>query len=130
MSSYLVTGGAGFIGSHLATELVARGHRVRVLDNLSTGHRHNLAHLSGVEFIEGDCADLEACVHAVQGMAPVVLEMVQDFVLGEFDTSRGRQQAIGTVFRQVVEQPLAGLAGVAADGGEILGGDGDFHWYP
>ncbi len=68
MSSYLVTGGAGFIGSHLATELVARGHRVRVLDNLSTGHLHNLAHLSGVEFVEGDCADLEACVHAVQGM--------------------------------------------------------------
>lgn len=68
MSHYLVTGGAGFIGSHLATELVERGHRVRVLDNLSTGHRHNLAHLPDVELIEGDLADLDACVGAVKGI--------------------------------------------------------------
>ncbi|MGE3956285.1 MAG: SDR family oxidoreductase [Vicinamibacterales bacterium] len=68
MSHYLVTGGAGFIGSHLATELVRRGHRVRVLDNLSTGHRHNLAHLPDVEFLEGDLADLDACVQAVRGI--------------------------------------------------------------
>ncbi|MBS1817781.1 MAG: SDR family oxidoreductase [Acidobacteria bacterium] len=68
MSLYLVTGGAGFIGSHLATELVQRGHRVRVLDNLSTGHRRNLAHLPAVDFLEGDLADIEACRQAVQGV--------------------------------------------------------------
>ena len=56
MSSYLVTGGAGFIGSHLAEELVRRGERVRVVDSLITGHRKNLAHLPGVEFLEGDLA--------------------------------------------------------------------------
>lgn len=72
MSHYLVTGGAGFIGSHLATELVARGHRVRVLDNLSTGHRHNLAHIPQVEFVEGDLADLEACQRAVEGIEYVL----------------------------------------------------------
>ena len=46
MSTYLVTGGAGFIGSHIATALVERGDEVRVLDNLSTGKRENLAHLA------------------------------------------------------------------------------------
>jgi nucleoside-diphosphate-sugar epimerase len=68
MSHYLVTGGAGFIGSHLTEALVRRGHAVRVLDNLSTGKRRNLEHINGVEFIEGDLADLSACVRAVQGI--------------------------------------------------------------
>src|SRR5438128_8775473 len=57
MASYLVTGGAGFIGSHLAAELVRRGHRVRVVDSLVTGKRCNLDHVSDVDFVEGDLAD-------------------------------------------------------------------------
>src|SRR5262249_44707832 len=68
MSTYLVTGGAGFIGSHLSEELVRRGHRVRVLDSLITGKRRNLAHLPAVEFIEGDIADIETCRKAVEGV--------------------------------------------------------------
>jgi nucleoside-diphosphate-sugar epimerase len=68
MSTYLVTGGAGFIGSHLAEELLRRGHHVRVLDNLSTGKRRNLEHLPAVDFIEGDLADRSACEQAVQGV--------------------------------------------------------------
>ena len=67
-TSYLVTGGAGFIGSHLVETLLRRGHRVRVLDNLSTGKRANLAGCAGAEFIEGDCADPEAARRAVRGM--------------------------------------------------------------
>jgi UDP-glucose 4-epimerase len=55
MSRFLVTGGAGFIGSHLCEALVAAGHSVRVLDDLSTGHRRNLP--SGVELLQGDVAD-------------------------------------------------------------------------
>jgi nucleoside-diphosphate-sugar epimerase len=67
MSAYLVTGGAGFIGSHLVDALVERGDRVRVVDNLITGRRENLAHLGGIEFIEGDLADPAVARRAVAG---------------------------------------------------------------
>ena len=68
MPSYLVTGGAGFIGSHLSEELVRRGHSVRVADNLSTGKRQNLAHLPDVELVEGDLADMAFAARVVEGM--------------------------------------------------------------
>lgn len=69
MSKYLVTGGAGFIGSHIATALVERGEKVRVLDNLSTGKRANLDHLAGrVEFVEGDLQDRAAVERALDGI--------------------------------------------------------------
>jgi UDP-glucose 4-epimerase len=63
---FLVTGGAGFIGSHIAEALVRRGDRVRVFDNLSTGKRANLA--AGVEFMEGDLVDPDAVARAVAGV--------------------------------------------------------------
>lgn len=69
---YLVTGGAGFIGSHIAEELVRRGERVRVVDSLITGHRRNLAHLPSVEFIEGDLADVDVARRAVAGVSYVL----------------------------------------------------------
>lgn len=65
MSTYLVTGGAGFIGSHLVHALVARGERVRVVDNLSTGLLDNLP--PAVEFIEGDLADKACATESVRG---------------------------------------------------------------
>jgi nucleoside-diphosphate-sugar epimerase len=66
---YLVTGGAGFIGSHIAEELVKRGERVRVIDNFSTGKRENLESFIGdIEFIEGDLRDQEASARAVDGV--------------------------------------------------------------
>lgn len=61
MARYLVTGGCGFIGSHLCSALRHRGDEVRVLDDLSTGHRHNLA--PGAELVVADVAD-EAAVRA------------------------------------------------------------------
>jgi nucleoside-diphosphate-sugar epimerase len=65
----LVTGGAGFIGSHLVDALVERGARVRVLDDLSTGSRDNLAHHGDrVELLQGDLRDLDACRHACRGV--------------------------------------------------------------
>lgn len=65
-SSCLVTGGAGFIGSHLADRLVSFGHDVRVVDNLSTGDRENISHLSGrIDFLVGDLCDPGVCARAV-----------------------------------------------------------------
>jgi nucleoside-diphosphate-sugar epimerase len=89
MASYLVTGGAGFIGSHLAEELLRRGQRVRVADNLVTGKRRNLQHLAGVEFQEGDLAERAVAERAVDGM---------DYVL--------HQAAIPSVPRSV-QDPIA-----------------------
>jgi UDP-glucose 4-epimerase len=66
MSRFLVTGGAGFIGSHLCDALIARGDDVRVLDDLSTGHRGNLP--TGVTFMEGDVADPAAVADAIEGV--------------------------------------------------------------
>jgi UDP-glucose 4-epimerase len=63
MSTFLVTGGAGFIGSHLSEALVGAGHRVLVLDDLSTGRRENIAHLanrSDFEFVQADIRDRAA----------------------------------------------------------------------
>ena len=73
MAHWLVTGGAGFIGSHLAQTLVARGERVRVADNLSTGHRRNLDVLGdGVEVLVGDLADPDVARAAVAGVEYVL----------------------------------------------------------
>ena len=72
MSSCLVTGGAGFIGSHLVDALLAAGWSCRVLDNFSTGGPRNLSHiLDQVELIEGDIRDLETVRRAVNGMEVV-----------------------------------------------------------
>jgi UDP-glucose 4-epimerase len=61
-----VTGGAGFIGSHLVDALLERGATVRVLDNFSTGRRENIAHnLDRIELIEGDVRDASVCARAV-----------------------------------------------------------------
>jgi nucleoside-diphosphate-sugar epimerase len=72
MAHYLVTGGAGFIGSHLAEELVRRGHRVRVADSLITGKRANLDHLRQVEFLEGDLAEPPFAQRAADGCEVVL----------------------------------------------------------
>ena len=65
---YLVTGGAGFIGSHIVDQLVSDGHSVRILDNLSSGHLKNLEQSIGdVDFIKGDIRDRNQCLDAAQG---------------------------------------------------------------
>ncbi|MFP5287555.1 MAG: NAD-dependent epimerase/dehydratase family protein, partial [Thermoanaerobaculia bacterium] len=87
--SVLVTGGAGFIGSHLVDALVARGARVRVLDDLSTGRRENL---QDAELIEGDIRNPEICRAACEGVEYVF-----------------HQAALGSVPRSLID-PGASIA--------------------
>ncbi len=86
MADVLVTGGAGFIGSHLATRLVELGHKVRILDNLSTGHSKNMAHLEGkVELLEGDLRDAAVCGKACRGVEFVFHEAAMGSVPKSID---------------------------------------------
>jgi UDP-glucose 4-epimerase len=71
--TFLVTGGAGFIGSHIAEALVARGDRVRVLDNLSTGHVANMATFRDrIEFIQTDVLSASSVAQAVRGVDCII----------------------------------------------------------
>lgn len=72
MTNYLVTGGAGFIGSHIVAALLQRGDQVRVLDNFSTGSRANLAGHPDIDLIVGDIRDTEAVGRAVKGMDYII----------------------------------------------------------
>jgi nucleoside-diphosphate-sugar epimerase len=93
MAQYLVTGGAGFIGSNLAHALVERGEQVRILDNFATGREENIAELvekKKVELVRGSITDGEAVARAVRGV---------DYVL--------HQAAIPSVPRSI-EDPLGG----------------------
>ncbi|MBO5166203.1 MAG: SDR family oxidoreductase [Lachnospiraceae bacterium] len=90
-SVFLVTGGAGFIGSNLCEAIIEMGYTVRCLDNLSTGNYDNIAHLEGNDrftFIKGDIRDLDTCMDACKGV---------DYVLN--------QAAWGSVPRSI-EMPL------------------------
>src|SRR5215471_16202878 len=71
----LVTGGAGFIGSHIAAALVKRGNRVRIIDDFSTGHRENLEDIGGnIDFVEGSVTDPKALSRALEGVELVFHE--------------------------------------------------------
>jgi nucleoside-diphosphate-sugar epimerase len=75
MSLMLVTGGAGFIGSHIADRLLGLGHAVRIIDDFSTGRRENVADLEGrVDLVEDDIRDLDAVRRAAEGVDVVFHE--------------------------------------------------------
>ncbi len=89
MDKYLVTGGAGFIGSNIAEELVKSGYSVKIIDNFLTGKRENISSfLDKIELVEGDIRDYDSCKRAVEGI---------DFVL--------HQAALPSVPRSI-EDPL------------------------
>jgi UDP-N-acetylglucosamine 4-epimerase len=95
MKKILITGGAGFIGSNLALQLLKNGHFVRVLDNLSTGNKENLTPLINYydqfEFIEGDIRSLSVCELACKGMDAVshqaALGSVPRSIINPIDTN-------------------------------------------
>ena len=98
--TFLVTGGAGFIGSHIAHRLLREGATVRVVDNLSTGKKERLRDVERcIEFIEGDITDRRVCDRAVQGVeyvlhqaaVPSVYRSIQDPV------ETNRANVIGTL---------------------------------
>jgi len=69
MNKYLITGGAGFIGSHLVEELVKKGHEVRIVDNFFTGKKENIeSFLDKIELLEADIRDYDTCQQAVKGI--------------------------------------------------------------
>jgi len=89
MEKYLVTGGAGFIGSNIVKKLLEQGELVRAVDNFSTGRKENIEEFlenSNFEFIEGDITDLKTCQEAVKGI---------DFVL--------HQAAVPSVPRSIAD---------------------------
>lgn len=97
-TTYLVTGGAGFIGSHIVRRLLDRGERVRVIDNLSTGNLANISELlSQIEFIQGDITHRETIQQAVQGVdfvlhqaaLPSVPRSVADPITTDWNNVRG-----------------------------------------
>lgn len=101
--TYLVTGGAGFIGHHLVNNLLDLGHNVKVIDNLCTGKRENLAPvLDRITFVEGDLTDPDAVGRAVDGVdyvlhqaaLPSVPRSVADPLTTDWNNTRGTLQLL------------------------------------
>ncbi len=102
-NTYLVTGGAGFIGGHLVRRLLDRGDTVKIIDNLSTGKRENIEDvLDRVTFVEGDITDQAAVERAVDGVdyvlhqaaLPSVPRSVKDPLTSDWNNTRGTLQLL------------------------------------
>ena len=124
MSLCLVTGGAGFIGSHLVEGLLKQGHAVRVLDDLSTGNAANLAPVrERIEFIQGSITDPDAARRAVAdcevvyhlGALPSVVQSVQEPLRSHAITATGSLQVIDAA-RQAKVRRLVYAASSSAYG--------------
>lgn len=124
MAHYLVTGGAGFIGSHMVEALRARGERVRVVDNLVTGHRDNLAHVPDVEFIEGDLADIDVARRAVEGVDIVLHQAAIPSVPRSIeDPLRSHRANVDATFNVLFAARQAGVRRVVFAGSSSEYGD-------
>jgi UDP-glucose 4-epimerase len=123
---HLVTGGAGFIGSHLVDELVAKGHKVRVFDNLSSGREEFIsAHSSSdVEFHHGDLLDLEAVVSSMQGIDMVWhLAANPDIRLGTRVTDTDLKQGTVATYNVVEAMRLSGVKDIAFSSSSVVYGE-------
>lgn len=124
MANYLVTGGAGFIGSHISEELVRRGHRVRVVDNLVTGYPRNVR--TGVEFVEGDLADPAVATSAVTGMDYVVHQAAIPSVPRSVDKPAQSHRAnVDAMLNLLIASRDAGVKRLVFAGSSSVYGDTD-----
>ncbi|MBT5018253.1 SDR family oxidoreductase [Planctomicrobium sp.] len=125
LSTCLVTGGAGFIGSHIATRLVEQGSNVRILDNLSTGHLRNIEHLgTDVEFIKGDVSNAKVVREAVAGIDTVFHQAALPSVPLSIDDPIATHEACVTGAVNVLnESRLAGVRRVVYAGSSSAYGD-------
>jgi nucleoside-diphosphate-sugar epimerase len=107
----LVTGGAGFIGSNLANELIRQGAKVRIIDNLVTGNRHNLEEIAGdFDFIEGDLNDDAALKPAIADVDVVFHEAALPSVPRSVDNPRETHQAcVNATFNLLVNAKDSGV---------------------
>ncbi len=126
MSRYLVTGGAGFIGSHIVDALLERGHDVRVLDNLSTGQLVNLEHVANrVDFREGDILDAKALGSAMEGVAGVFHEAALPSVPRSVEDPIGSHDNNATGTLRVLDAARAVGAKVVYAGSSSCYGDSE-----
>ena len=107
----LVTGGAGFIGSNLANELIRQGAKVRIIDNFVTGNRHNLEEIAGdFDFIEGDLNDDAALKPAIADVNVVFHEAALPSVPRSVDNPRETHQAcVNATFNLLVNAKESGV---------------------
>jgi UDP-glucose 4-epimerase len=122
----LVTGGAGFIGSHIVARLLADGHRVRVLDNFSTGKRANLASFhDSIELVEGDLRDPDALARAVEGCEVVYQQAALRSVPRSIDDPLANNEVNVTgILRLLIAAKSAGVRRVVyASSSSVYGDD-------
>jgi nucleoside-diphosphate-sugar epimerase len=122
LANYLVTGGAGFIGSHISEELIRRGHRVRVVDSLVTGYQRNLR--DGVEFVKGDLAEPEVARAAVDGMDYVIHQAAIPSVPRSVDKPEESHRAnVDATMQVLLASRAAGIKRVVFAGSSSVYGD-------
>ena len=121
----LVTGGAGFVGSHLVDLLVARGHTVSVFDNLSSGRENFLAHHGeSVCLIEADLLDLDAVKEAMDGVDMVYhLAANPDIRLGTRVTDTDLKQGTIATYNVLEAMRIAGVKKIAFSSSSVVYGE-------
>jgi UDP-glucose 4-epimerase len=126
MTRYLITGGAGFIGSHLAEALAAQGALVRVLDNFSSGRRENLRAVEkGTEIVEGDIRDRAVVQRAMRGVDYVLHQAARVSVVESFqDPEQTHAVNLSGTLNVMLEGRAAGVKRMVLASSSAVYGDG------